>query len=404
MKRFKSLLLSLLIMSPIIAMEPVPLLMRDENTPLIAPRQLLMNEQSDENEKEKSIFFDGTRRFYNEEGCKQMCKETCKEWLCMAAITGISCGCLVGGCGEAFAGCFYACSHNSLGCALFETVQGGLFLDCCVLGCGATSGAGTVCWGYIFGVAILNQCDTDIKQMKWHRELSIPAETLKDADPHEIIWFEKSTIQSLLDHATARSSSFFEPLALIRNIKSGFFCSQWKIRNQINARLSVPSLLRRELAHKFRQEHRLPKDLIMHLFTYINFSDLNKYSCISKKELLYLLNGLSASSPISQNAQNLVHYIILAQNGWLSLNKNEKYPIRCEMKYIDATALPQHARNWYRTQEGPSIYLPYSEQLARFYKFEEDPEYQADYTHPRDAYIGALLTERTKYTPKQIFH
>lgn len=145
---------------------------------------------------------------------------------------------------------------------------------------------------------------------------------------------------------------------------------------------------------------------------------LNKYTFISEKDFLYLMRELSDEQSLRPdqgvweptNIQPSYFYSDLsklAKNGWLSFVRTDKHPVACNMNYVDLDAASRLERrvnrmqvlsrmsHWGEVKNTPTFYLPYSLQLAEFYKFEEDPAYRVEYLAP-DEQMRRLVERRTE--------
>lgn len=379
-----------------LAMEPV--VMTDETTPLIAPQRLVM----DDHEKTQSIFYDGTRAFYDDEARRKMRNEIIEECVCATAATtaGMVCfGCVFG---NSLAGCICACANgNSQAGTLFCHQTGGLFFEL-----GMASGSGGSLFGGLFvgGIA----CSEAKKK------ISAKSSTLSEFDfkgyneiskvgrTDKIFWIKKGVLNKLLKRvlpATGYMSRFSGW------ISEKFSCSEnhkkmplKMVAQRLEQRLNIRTLL----ADTFYKDHKLPKEVIKYLFKYIDFTLLDTHSYVSEKEFLCLLQCYTDND--SQVPKDLRRFItkyklqaLLAQNGWIAFTKSEKYPIRCEMKYFNTHTLAQTAKEWYSAGHGPVIYLPFSPQLAQCYKFEEDPAYAKEHVDPSDMLIRVLLILRQNF-------
>jgi len=406
------LLLIILVATPLAAMEPVSLSMNDKATketmPLLAPQRVAMNDQENADES-KSILFNGSRRYYDHASYKKVRNEAIKRCACDSLCSGLGMGCLVCAGADAFAGCLYACAGSSKG--LIFKWAGSLFVECGVFCGGATCLSITSITGC--GLA----CDTHTKiannpeKLEWNDELKISSDMLAAADPKKMIWLERESLKNLVERASKKSINNDCALPFLRKLFTCSYCTEKKIRNVITKRLQFKAIIPALLADKFKKKlgvkgaYDLPKDVIKHIFTFIDFTEINKQSYVTEKELFYLLRDLTKNQypyfvQMHPVAFAYAKQLLLAQNGWLSLTKSEQYPIRCEMKYFDITALPQNAKRWYCPAEGPTIYLPFDPQLARYYQFEKDPAYQAEHNHPSNSQITALLAERKKHAPQ----
>jgi predicted nucleotidyltransferase len=392
-------LLIILISAPLAAMEPVQLRMEDEQPterqPLLAPQPVTMNDQGKIGES-RSILFNGSRRYYNHPSYKRVRNEAIKECLC-----GTLCSCLGMGCvgclfGQSIAGCMYACGGTSKG-FLFCFTTGGLCVEWGTTGAGAGFIGVPLLLGGPFACSASMEVANDPERLEWNNELKIFSDMLEAADPKKMIWLERNLLRNLVERASQKSINNDCALPFLRKLFACSYCAEKKVRNIISKRLQFKAIIPALLADKFQKECHLPKDVIKHLFKFIDFTEINKLSYVTEKELFYLLRDLARfqyNMPLPPVAYTYAKQLLLAQNGWLALTKSEQYPIRCEMKYFDINTVPQNAKRWYCPTEGPTIYLPFDSQLAKYYKFEDDPEYQAEHMDQTSKKIECLLQLR----------
>lgn len=398
-----SLLLIILITTPLAAMEPVSLRMEDkapiETTHLLAPQPVAMNDKENA-DPSKSILFNGSRRYYDYESYKKVRNEAIKRCTCDTLCSGLGMGCV--GClfGQSIAGCMYACRGTSKG-IYFCFTTGGLCIEWGTTGAGAGFLAMPLLLGGPFACSALMEIANNPEKLEWNNQLEISSDMLAAADPKKLIWLERNLLRNLVERASQKSINNDCALPFLSKLFACSYCAEKKVRDAITKRLQVKAIIPALLAEKFQKEYHLPKDVIRHLFKFIDFTKINKQSYVTEKELFYLLRDLAKNhynEPIRPVAYTYAKQLLLAQNGWISLTKSEKYPIKCEMKYFDINSLPQKTKRWYKLNEGPTIYLPFDPQIAKYYKFEEDPAYQTEFEHPSNQQIMTLLAERKKYT------
>lgn len=388
MKRLLLLLFPLFILHPMTAMEPIPLTMQDEETPLMAPQHVLMNEHKDRKEK-KSIIFNQTRRYFDEASYKIVRNKAIKDCLLISAGTGAAISCLGCCCSQPLAWCIVQdCTGTTNGC-IFCHQAGGAFFESCVVSGGVTSCCGFGCPALCCMIDQVKTLVPDATDIKWGSALNIPSEILNATNKNKLIPLKKELVRMLISNSPTTRGSLFHKLVFCTPIPSKQTIAL--INQRLHSKMAV------KLFHILKKQYKLPKDIISYLFKFIDFKTLDKYTYLSENELVYLLQNRSTFSGHNEYTP-LIHtyaqFILLAEHGWVHFTHTKKYPIKCEPKYFDKQALSEAAQQLYCAPEGPTIYLPYSRELAKYYKFEEDPEYQEDTINPRNALIRTLLAER----------
>jgi len=118
------------------------------------------------------------------------------------------------------------------------------------------------------------------------------------------------------------------------------------------------------------------------------------YSYLTKKEWIHLIYSYMPESHLLKIFYNVTH---LSAKGWCAFAQSEKYPIRCRTAYFDENTLRHWALDAYHNgckKLNPTIFVPYHSELAKHYKFEEDPHYAPEFENPSNEKIRRLLELR----------
>lgn len=247
--------------------------------------------------------------------------------------------------------------------------------------------------------------------------ISISPEIIACAnDSSKLIWKIPSIIQE--------ACTLKEKESLFWNIRRTLFAADredYAILQRIKERLSrtcreeyarTAYSLKRKLTQSFPPEIILaifkffPKNgeyhnLLLHMIPRREIYNGENVHYLTEKEVLILCKRIKRSihkilnhyaEPINYHiATRLEHY------GWISFAPNEKYPIACQMEYFEADQMPKEARKMYYSERlSPIFYLPYHPDLARFYRFEDDPDYTDEYEKPSSGKIRNLLAMRNE--------
>lgn len=375
---------------PIHAMDtsaPPARLTMGEKTPLLAGQPARVQMQDDE----QPLLFDGSRHYFDEETRKNTRKTTIKQCLYGAALAGTGAGCLFCLIGCAFGGCLSACAKSTVG-VVFCKVPGGKLVEFGLIEGSTGVFVGNLIGGIIGGVEAKGRFKKNSDPLKWKDGLIISPETLEAADSRLKLWIQKSTLKTLIQNAGYGSPLF------TRTFQSLYTCHYQPSEKPIIANLrkrlerNITQLM---LFHALR-EAGLPKDVVRYLFSFLKATDLPDITCISEKELFFLMRNVSDYGERKEKPAVCYDYaspLLLANTGWVSWTPTEKHPIRCEMGCFE------RSKHWYFLENGPVIYLPFTMQLSSCYKFEDDPAYAKQFAHPSSPQISALLLERQKYAP-----
>lgn len=343
----RSLIFSLALSSQLVGMQPF-----DESSPLVNPTSL----------DESSIFFDGTRRFYDVESKKKIRNEAIKNCMCQAVCCGFL-GALAGGIlGTTCGACFSCCGANTSG-ALFCMKQGGLFVEFNTICGGAGCIVGSATESILDASDVRQAMKDDVEKVKWDSKLVISDEIIAQADRAKSVTIAKDSLARLLMYSSSKSQQGDCVWPWLARLAAGFY----RTRDQI-----VETLKERA---KRTSSNSIP---------------------VSEHELLSLLQdtwhrtGVQYDSTVEAYAR----LALLAHHGWLSFGRTEKYPIRCETKYFDAIALTPAQQRWYNATNQATIYVPYCPELAHVYKFEDDPHYVENPDYQHNQLVQELLNAR----------
>lgn len=313
-------------------------------------------QMQDEPER-KEMLFDGTRRYFDQETENEVRCNAKKRCACETAL----CTCYMGSLG-------LCCSFigSSLSAAMCVKKWWCYF----AIGTGGMAGTGTASSLATLPYSYFTENANAVEKVAWDGNLRITPEMLAAADDTEPIGMTVQTLKKIVAKAQKKREygrdDCFLPCG--RRILTCYYCHE---KSTIAA-----------IAHR------------------VAAKDDEEQTSVTQKELFMLLNDLVHHGEEIQVVNAYARAIILAHNGWLSLARTEKYPFRCHMRYFDDVLLPEASRRWYANEHGPAIYLPFDITLAAYYKFEEDPQYQNQFSHPSSPHLSSLLRERLKFAPQ----
>lgn len=378
-----------LLFLPLAAMEPERISMGDETSQATETTSLIP--KSIKMKNKKTHLYDGMRQFYDRESHNQAIRKMIKTSLCDCCVTSLVIGFLVGFMGECLASWVLACTGNSTGCCIFKNT-GGIFVEFGIFSIPPSCGLTGTCFMGCSLYDLIHLQQTSLQ----HAEINLQQNPFSS---NELIWLKKASISKILIESKQKKccASY---LVSFRNCLNCTFCRMKKMHNNISQRLLCKNAFAKLLAYRLKKKYGLNKDLLKIIFKLIPSCD--QYF-ISHNELFHLTNNTNQYYELKTNpSSKLSSYfrvLLLAQHGWISLKQSEKYPIPCNKKYLDLDQLTQKSKNWYYPLESPeiTIYLPFSRSFAKYYKFEEDPAYKAEYKQQSNEQITKLLIKRTQY-------
>lgn len=373
--------------------------METEQTPLIQPAHIRMIEN-----QKLPILYTQTRQFFDDASSIKFRNKLIKKCLCNTLGAGIGIGCVGSGIGALGATVSYAC-----GCTSGACIPGlcGMFAEWILY---------STCPIFVIGIAASSWA-SGIKnrlhqiKIKWDEKAEVSHEMITTAQSTKYIWIHPKTISGFVQRAQNKECLNDCLFDFIHKIFTCSYAKEKKYLNHIEKRFEKKIIMRTLLAHHFytENEHRLPKDIIKKIFSYINFKEFENYSYLTEKELVFLLRDLPYNQFCHDTFYTYAYQGMLEARGWISFKRSEKYPIQCEVQYFDANIIQgvaqritETAMDVYGAQTGQTMYLPYSLELARYYKFEEDPAYKKEYVHPSCTKIGTLLEQREKIAPRKV--
>lgn len=244
-----------------------------------------------------------------------------------------------------------------------------------------------------------------------------------------IIPYERTEISPELIASTDNKQRLFESKDNIRRLLETYHIEYWKLRRiifpsdrahakliqKIEKRMEDVSPLRdkyRKVAYLLKKhlKFHLGRDVVQYLSQYFPSKNILlhvlahreeylwslEYSYLTEQEWMMLGNRSLACCQPHKRATDL------ADSGWCAFSASEKYPIRCHMKYFDEQADELQSRYVFQTQyRKPTIFIPYHPDIARYYKFEEDPHYAPEFENPSDEKIRRLLARRQEIIAQQ---
>jgi hypothetical protein len=310
-----------------------------EETPLV-PKQIAMSEETP--------FFNKTRRFYDIESYRSVRNAAIKKCLCTTILNTAACGCL-----GAFLGIPLCGTLMGLGVAKGICLKGtcGVLSEAAIACCCGMCTVGCPSIGITEGCRATSNCVDDPNQLDWKTMLEITPEMIDAAQNEKTIVFRKADLLALLDQSSSQT-------CLSRDDYSWPWLSRWISCNYRSERNIIEQIKCRVIANQ------------------------TDNSTISEKELLYVIRDLTNNDP--QNpphaiVQTYANQALLAAHGWVAFKESEKYPFKCEMKYVDQRSIPQDAKKWYCNEHGQRMYLPIPEiKMIRYYQFRQDPDYQRE--------------------------
>ncbi len=403
---------------PICAMEPneqEPLLEAVNSDDIAELQEIVI----DNNQNLPTAIWDNSRRYYDAESKKIATLKACKNCL---TSTALSSGAFIAGIGGTiFIGYSFAYGFANLLDILAEgshSLSWDWYASLKWVVGGGTGAISAIMIPLIIIMRAGEIYDARVEQNPFelsdeersdnNKKPSISLDLIQAADETKQYYFSKHTIKSLIDHKP--------PLWMIRRKIIPADRILDNVMQRITIRMGNASPLRIEyykVAFQLNKllKEELGKDVVQYLHQF--FSNKNilhhllanyhpalwslDYTYLTEKECLLLLNGLKID-PIKTYLA-YCNTSILAENGWGAFSPSEKYPIRCHTKFFDQESIPQDAAPIYAAPDigiTPTLYLPYHPDLARYYKFEDDPYYAAEYEKPSHEKIRKLLILRHK--------
>jgi hypothetical protein len=370
---------------------------------------MAMEDEDDiELDEQKSVFFDGSRRFYDDESRELARDRACEKRLKPIVFNSTLCtGITIGTATLAVHLCEWCRSLNVRDYAIMTSLVMSYFLIMYSI----------IDWVFEIKPAIAERNPFSYRKSCCNDEQSvtIPQAMIDAADSTKIIFCDQPRLQR--GYATC-SCPFFKKLRY-NGLRRIFFSKKdIELHNKIQERLDNPCTPLREqyrnLAYQIKKllVTELPRELIAHIFS--NFPNQNilehmldhhpkdwwdKGIChLNEEELLLLMKKSSITQWEKFYEYGLSPYLtasVLAENGWVAFAKNKKYPIQCNMKFFNIYAMPnEHMKRYFAKFVNPTVYLPYSPQLAQYYKFEDDPAYALEHVNPTSKKIKHLLQLR----------
>lgn len=422
------------------AMEEEPLLDGTDGIELNEQLEQIIDE-----EELPSPLYDESRRFYDEKSRHQARKKAWRECFKLTALHGLTMSGILGG---------LACAVNAIVYRVLATVPGtdkevfssymirATVAETAIIPIFNLAGLGI---GYFFEKVVPVIKEHDPFETYKHANKCIRCFCNGGKRPHEatkfpLDFFEAQTIPQTICSPRKNIDSFLRDVRL--NLESRRFC---KLRRfifpsdrtahetvkKVDARLhqilpphpqaplreeypriafQLKKFLRANLSRdtmQYLSQFFIGKNILLHMLSNRPEFWLNpELNFVTEKEFLTLSLhlGKSHAAWYRRKEMKLYYFVsILAQNGWLSLNKSSKYPIRCNMKFFDNNVLPENIRPYYfasfdanqdTTDVRPTVFLPYHPDLSRYYKFEEDQEYASEFENPSNEKIRRLLELR----------
>lgn len=244
-----------------------------------------------------------------------------------------------------------------------------------------------------------------------------------------IIPYERTEISPELIASADNKQRLFESKDNIRRLLETYHIEYWKLRRiifpsdrahakliqKIEKRMKDVSPLRnqyRKVAYLLKKDlkSRLGRDVVQYLSQYFPSKNILLHVLAHREEYLWSLeySYLTEQEWMMLGNRSLVccqphkRATDLADSGWCAFSASEKYPIRCHMKYFDEQADELQSRYVFQTQyRKPTIFIPYHPDIARYYKFEEDPHYAPEFENPSDEKIRRLLARRQEIIAQQ---
>lgn len=405
---------------PLVGMEPVDLANDQEAVPLLEQVQeaqdvrLQMDMEEDDTnlDEQKPVLFDGTRRFYDEETRIQVKKRAIKQCLKSTAvqtITGTSFAMLI----FYFVIYYFLSKHyeiNPLALDLYASCSASIFVLYSLL---------FSFEGYLFIIRPAIAEETPFSSHynlcgRVEKRITIPQSIIDSADITKNIPIADNYAESL--HFTI-SSLLFKKLHYDKLRRSLFSRENYEFYSAMLEHLKNPKITLREhyrnLAYQIKKllVLKLPREIVGHIFSKFpnnnilehmmshcpqNLKD-KKILFLNEKELLLLLQKnklLKWQECLEYGLSPYLAASILEENGWIAFSKSKKYSIRCNMKFFVKDIMPNHMNYYFAKFSEPTIYLPYSLQLAHYYKFEDDPAYTLEHIAPTNRKIERLLQLR----------
>lgn len=362
------LILFLLFSLPSLAMESVPEPMREQNISL----RLGMTTDI---EKNVTALFDGSRRFYDEETRNQAKRKSYKQCIKLTALrttlSGGACSALM------LAINFLALliTHDSVKFSYPEIVsltfaESSFFIAIYL-----------VYFSILDWITIVQPVTKEYNPFREHISdrwpcnqvslakpyATIPESMINAASTTKLIHADKNKISTIY-----RSSTIFEYLHFDRLRRVIFSKNDFELLKRIQNILLLAELSENDKDKEFCSMHE--KDFLS----------------LMKKNEPYNWEDLT-----TERSKPYLAASILAENGWVAFSQSEKYPIQCNMQYFDMNAIPEDTHVYFTEHDiSPTMYLPFSTQLAHYYKFEEDPAYTLEYEAPTNRQLAQLLQLR----------
>ncbi len=429
---------------PICAMEP------GEGEPLLEdsfnPHGVHLEEIIVEGENFPTAIWDNSRRFYDSSSKRKACFKASKKCLTFTALwTGVA---IVAGAATGFVG-------GAIGFPIFKLLDGSRhvidFVQYTIMPTTAGACLGSLAvhpiatYGVISTIVPVFLHKNPFKSILLKNCLCVR----KCNDSLYYLYYEDahSTLCSeQIDAANDILPFSYEPNNEIRNLLT-YAPRLWSIRRKIiPADRALDHVMQRvadriENGSPLQMEYRkvafklikllkekLGKDIVQYLYQFFQNKNIlhhlisndfwrDDYTYLTEKELLIFANYPFETTLRSSLYVHFYYlrkpYInarILAENGWVAFCASEKYPIRCRTLFFDTSALPNEAQYPYslhdpysphKTNPLSAVYLPYHPDLARYYKFEADPYYAAEYEKPSHEKIRKLLILRREILNQQ---
>lgn len=309
-----------------------------EATPLIPPRVTM--------EDIEARFFNGDRRFYDIESYRNVRNAAIKKCLCTTVLDTVTCGCLGALLGIPLCGTLLGVGVSK-GICLNGTC--GMLSEAAIACCCSMCTVGCPILGITEGCRATSDCVEAPNKLAWKAMLKITPEMIGAAQDQKNIVFRKADLLALLEQASIKTcfSRDDYPWPWLGRLISCYYSEEKNIIEQIKSRVA---------------------------------GNQTDEATISEKELLFVIRDLTnydPKTPPHAIVQAYANQALLAANGWIAFKESDKYPFKCEMKYVDQRALPADAQKWYCNEHGQTVYLPIDEiKMIQYYRVGEDPEYQ----------------------------
>ncbi len=351
------------------AMEPV--IMSDERVPLLAqedtqtPAALSMMDDQEDTAHPNFILFDGTRRFYDSASKHALWAQSAKRCLCNTALNTICAGC-IGSCLGGAVGavtCLWGTNH---------------LVTYTISGTALCSGSGCLASLMTYLSLSAQENANAAEKLAWENRLEIPESLRAASSDSKLIWVEKKSLETLLYHAATKDARGRDDLLWpwIGRLATCYYRKEKQTIEKIRQRVEQnrPKITY-QLLFAF-QKLKIPKKVALQILSSIDFPDDEQEIYITQQEIMYLLQDLGNHKDHSPLVHDYARLILLAQNGWISFARSEKYTVECQLQYFDQNSLPASAKQWYSLGNGPTIFLPKpSQQIMQYYKFNEDPHH-----------------------------